>query len=125
MHHNEPGTLMKKIALLLAIFVSAYAEAGNTDEALTVTMLGQSNFTISCQSTTGNCYYLITKSMCNEEFVTTGQKKRTCHISRFLDFKVASGETKTVTNLPGDFQYCMSVSGSPTVATCAASPTPH
>jgi hypothetical protein len=116
---------MKRLLYLLPLLAVACTEAGNMDDVFSFTLLPPSTFTATCQSATGHCFYLIAKSFCNEEFLTTGQKKRTCHISPFLEFNVDSGQSRTIAQVPADFQYCMSVESSPVLGTCIGSPLPH
>jgi hypothetical protein len=116
---------MRAIIVFMLFLACVCAQAENKDEAYSYTILPDVNTTFECHSTTGSCYYLITQSLCDEKILSTGQKQKACHITRFLDFKLASNEKKLVSNLASDFQYCMKPDRMPDVTTCIASPIPH
>jgi hypothetical protein len=115
---------MKSFIFILLALASLTVKAD--DRAVTFTRLSKVDTTFECKVTsTGHCYYLITTSTCKEEILPTGEKYRTCQISPHLNFELAMGEKKLVSNLPSDFQHCMKPDAMPDVATCVANPLSH
>jgi hypothetical protein len=122
---SKPKEIMKLALLPLLYLAAISAQADVTDRAVTVTTLAMMNSSFLCISSTGHCNYLITETLCNEKILPSGQKQKFCNITRSVDFTLANGEKKLVSNLPQDFQYCMNPDIKPTVATCMNSYIPH
>jgi hypothetical protein len=110
---------MKALAFSL-LLSAAFAAHGQTPEfAVTHTTLSQSDVSFECKTSgTGHCYYMIVTSLCDEQMLPTGQKQRDCRYTKAADFALAEGEKKQLTNLPGDFQYCMKIEAKPVLAEC-------
>lgn len=112
--------------ILCSVLSLACISTQANDSAVIFTKLPSVDVTFECKaSPTGHCYYLITTSTCNEEILPTGEKHRSCQISPHLNFKLAQGQKKLVSNLPSDYQYCMKSDAMPDVAACVANPMPH
>lgn len=116
---------MKKLlfVLLFSMFSASQAE----ELAVTVKVLGTSTLEVTCQSSPGaTCNYLILSPMCADKDLGEGKKQTTCHYNAAAPLlKLKSGERKTLSNLPGDFFYCVKTNVNPTATECINSHIPH
>ncbi|MES2106316.1 MAG: hypothetical protein V4634_20010 [Pseudomonadota bacterium] len=111
---------MKKIAcLLLSLCFPGFVQA---QDAVANTSLSATTTEFSCtQSSSGKCHYLIVSRICEDGIASAGAQKA-CPYRTIQAFVLRVGEQKELSNLPGDFIYCMKSSATPTVEYCLRYP---
>ena len=70
------------------------------------------------QSPSGQCHYALYTSRCQSVDGEGGKPATTCTHQVFEQFSIASGETRSFSNLPANYKQCMKPSGKPEVPSC-------
>ncbi len=112
---------MKKIAysLLFSLCLPGFSLA---QDAVANTSLSATTTEFSCtRSSSGKCHYLIVSRIC-EDGIASAETQKTCPYRSIRAFALRVGEQKELSNLPGDFIYCMKSSATPTVEYCLRYP---
>lgn len=66
------------------------------------------------------CFYRVIATRC--EATPNKPAAQSCRTDSLMEFELAAGAKKKVTNLPANFQYCIGVTAVPTVSECLAKP---
>jgi hypothetical protein len=71
------------------------------------------------------CFYRIYATRCDASSATGDAVRQACRTDSLTEFALHAGETRTVTNLPAGYRYCISLQAPPTLEECTRNPTPQ
>jgi hypothetical protein len=107
-------------AIATAAFLSGCAiHISTTKDGDSATVNSPGSAKIECvASPTGECNYALFTSRCETLEAEAGKSTTTCTHQVFEQFKLATGQSRQLTNLPPGYKQCMKSSGKPDLPNC-------
>ncbi len=107
-------------ALAFAALSGCAIHISTTKDGDSATLKRAGSAKIECvASPTGECHYALFTSRCESVEGEGGKTTTTtCTHQVFDQFKLATGESRQLTNLPSGYKQCMKSSGKPEVPSC-------
>lgn len=106
-------------SLLTALLSGCAVHITTTKDGDSATVKGPGSAKIECvASPSGECNYALFTSRCDSVEGEAGKATTTCTHQVFDQFKLATGQSRQLTNLPGGYKQCMKASGKPEVPNC-------
>lgn len=116
----KPIRLSSFVALAAAALFSGCAiHITSTKDGDSASVNGPGSAKIECvASPTGECNYALFTSRCESVEGEGGKSTTTCTHQVFDQFKLATGQSRQLNNLPPGYKQCMKSNGKPELPNC-------
>lgn len=108
------------LAAVAAAFLSGCAvHITTTKDGDSASVRSPGSAKIECvASPSGECHYALFTSRCESVEAGDGKSTTTCTHQVFEQFKLATGQSRLLENLPAGYKQCMKSSGKPEAPNC-------